>query len=118
MDEKITIIEGPPPTFEDVNDGWVTGLLESASLSDIVVTRLRTFNGPALVERCHRAWRDQSTMFLHYRNDLGLEETAPILAARTVDTGDGQVLLLWIRREPGEDDETPEEDDDDSNALN
>jgi hypothetical protein len=118
MDDKITIIEGPPPVFEAIDDGWALGLNESPVVYDLALTRLRTFNGPALVERCHRAWRDQSTMFLHYRNDLGLEETAPILAARTVDTGDGQVLLLWIRREPGEDDETPEEDDDDSNALN
>jgi len=32
MDEKITIIEGPPPTFEAANDGWVTGLLGEPGL--------------------------------------------------------------------------------------
>lgn len=117
MDDKITIIEGPPPVFEVIEDGWALGLNESPVLYDMALTRLRTFNGPALVERCHRAWRDQSTMFLHYRNDLGLEQKAPILAARTVDTGDGQVLLLWIRREPGEDEESAS-DDDNSDLLN
>lgn len=98
MDEKITIIEGPPPVFEEVNDGWAVGLGEGPALYDLVLTRLRTFNGPALVERCHRAWRGQSAIHLHYRNTMGLEEQAPIMAARTVETEDGQMLLLWLRR--------------------
>ena len=54
MDEKITIIEGPPPVFEAVNDGWALGLNESSRLSVPALTRLRTFNGPALVERCYQ----------------------------------------------------------------
>lgn len=98
MDEKITIIEGPPPTFEAVHEGWVLGLNESPILSDVAITRLRTFNGPALVERCHRAWRNQQPIYLEYRSEEdGLERNAPILAARSVDTEDGQVLLLWVR---------------------
>ena len=56
MEDKITIIEGPPPVFEAVNDGWALGLNESSRLSVPALTRLRTFNGPALVERCYRAW--------------------------------------------------------------
>ena len=99
MDDKITIIEGPPPVFENVNDGWALGLNESPDLYDMVLTKLRTFNGPALVERCHRTWKDRSTMFLHFRNDIGLEQQAPILAARFVDSEDGHVLVLWIRRQ-------------------
>ena len=43
MDEKITIIEGPPPIFEHVNDGWAMGLNESPTLSIPALTRLRTF---------------------------------------------------------------------------
>ena len=27
---------------------------------------------------------------------MGLEQTAPILAARNVETADGNVLLLWV----------------------
>jgi hypothetical protein len=38
MDEKITIIEGPPPTFEAVSDGWALGLNEGPSLADVAVT--------------------------------------------------------------------------------
>ncbi|MCL4529045.1 MAG: hypothetical protein M1282_06500 [Chloroflexi bacterium] len=96
MDDKITIIEGPPPIFEQVNDGWAMGLNESPSVLIPALTRLRTFNGHALVERCHRAWNSKEPIHLHYRNDMGLEETAPILAARNVETPDGHVLLLWV----------------------
>ncbi len=97
MDEKITIIEGPPPTFEAVNDGWVTGLSDSPSLTSMAVTRLRTFNGPSLVERCHRAWSNRHAIYLEYRGSDGLEQHAPIIAARTLEVEDGQMLLLWVR---------------------
>ena len=102
MDDKITIIEGPPPSFEYIDDGWALGLNEGPGMYDLALTRLRTFNGPALVERCHRAWRQKDTIFLHYRNDYGLEEKVPIMAARALDSHDGQVLYLWIRRKGGE----------------
>ena len=95
-DDRITIIEGPPPVFEQVLDGWALGLNESPHLSFTLVTRLRTFNGPALVERCYRAWNRKDPIRLHYRNDMGLEETAPILAVRSVETDEGHLLLLWI----------------------
>lgn len=96
MDDTITIIEGPPPVFEPVQDGWALGLSEGRDLAVTVMTRLRTFNGPALVERCYRQWRNRETIQLHYRTDLGLEQKTPIVAARSVDTHDGQVLLLWL----------------------
>ena len=96
MDEKITIIDGPPPIFEQVSDAWAMGLNESPVVLVPAMTRLRTMNGHALVERCHRAWSHHGNIQLHYRNDMGLEQTAPILAARNVHTSDGQVLLLWV----------------------
>jgi hypothetical protein len=73
------------------------GLNESPILSDVVVTRLRTFNGPSLVERCHRAWRNNNSIHLEYRSDDGLLQQAPIVAARYVDVDDGQLLVLWLR---------------------
>jgi len=97
MEEKITIIEGPPPTFEAVQEGWVYGLNESPNLSEIVLTRLRTFNGPALVERCHRAWRHQQPIYLEFRDAGGVQQQAPIVAARFIETDEGHMLLLWIR---------------------
>ena len=97
MEDKITIIEGPPPTFETVAEGWVLGLNEGLNLAEIVVTRLRTFNGPALVERCHRAWRNQQSIQLEFRTSEGLERQAPIVAARYVELEDGHLLVLWLR---------------------
>ena len=96
MEDKITIIEGPPPTFEAVNDEWALGLSESPYLYNVAITRLRTFNGPALVERCYRAWKKKQTIFLEFRLSDGLEYRAPIVAARSVETDDGQMLLLWV----------------------
>jgi hypothetical protein len=120
MDEKITIIEGPPPTFESVNDAWASGVTDSSTLTDIVITRLRTFNGPGLVERCYRAWREQNNIYLEYRSSDGLKETAPIVAARTLEVDDGQMLLLWLRMsnqdvelELGYDDDQSDDLDDD-----
>jgi len=125
MEDKITIIEGPPPVFEDITDGWAVGLNESPIFYDTIFTQVRTFNGPALVERCHRAWKKNASIFLHYKNDLGVEEKAPIVAVRSVDSDEGQVLLLWVRQLPtfddlknlvegfNEDDYDDDEDDDD-----
>jgi hypothetical protein len=119
MDDKITIIEGPPPTFEAVTEGWVSGLNESPTLGNIAITRLRTFNGPALVERCYKAWRSQQTIHLEFRGSDGLERTAPIVAARYVEVDDGHLLLLWVRLdeeevevELGYEDDFGDEDDD------
>ncbi|MGD0708328.1 MAG: hypothetical protein ABSA51_07735 [Anaerolineaceae bacterium] len=116
MENEITIIEGPPPTFETVDDGWALGLNEAPFLYDLALTHLRTFNGAELVERCHRTWSQQNTMFLHYRNDLGLDEQAPIMAVRSVETNEGQVLFLWIRLKP-EDEEEDEDDNQEDEGL-
>jgi len=119
MENKITIIEGPPPTFESTSDDWPSGLSDSPYLSDIALTRLRTFNGPALVERCHRAWREKSPIYLEYRTPDGLQQSSPIVAARSVDTPDGQMLVLWVRLpnesielEIGYEDDTSDDEDD------
>lgn len=102
MDNKITIIEGPPPNFESIQDGWALSLNEGPFFYDMTLTHLRTFNGNALVERCHRAWHKGLTMFLEYRSEVGLTRESPIMAVRNVETNDGHVLLLWVRRDPQE----------------
>ena len=119
MEEKITIIEGPPPNFEDVHEGWPLGLNESPSLHKLALTRLRTFNGPALVERCYRAWHKQQTIQLEFRAADGLIHKTPIVASRTLEMEDGQMILLWVRlteqealRELGADDDQYDKDDD------
>jgi hypothetical protein len=97
MEEKITIIEGPSPTFEVVDDGWSTGVMEGPSLYGVALTHLRTFNGRELVERCHRTWHKQESINLEYRDEEGGRKEAPILAARNAETDEGEVLMLWVR---------------------
>jgi len=96
-DEKITIIEGPTPTFEQIPELWVHGLSEGAMQSQMVMTRLRTFNGPSLVERCNRVWQNRRDIQLEYRTQDGLNAEAPIVAARNLETDEGDMLLLWLR---------------------
>ena len=104
MENKITIIEGPTPVFEDISDGWALGLNESPLLYDTILTQVRTLNGPALVERCHKAWKSNSSIYLHFKDRMGVEEKAPIIAVRCVDADEGQVLLLWVRQLPSYED--------------
>jgi hypothetical protein len=63
----------------------------------VAVTQLRTVNGPALVERCYRTWRNLDPIHLEYRQPDGLQNQAPILAARNVETPEGHLLILWVR---------------------
>ncbi len=112
MENKITIIEGPTPNFDSVEtdfimgiNGWTAGLSEGPFLYDTARTTLRTFNGEALLERCHKAWANKATMFLEYRDTIGMKKEVPIVAARTVDADDGDLLILWVRKDPEEDEE-------------
>jgi hypothetical protein len=95
--EKITIIEGPPPTFELVGDAWLMGLSEGPLPTDVALCRVRTGNGPALVERCYRAWREQEPIQLEYRTEDGMTSEATILAVRWVEMPEGDILMLWVR---------------------
>lgn len=120
MDDKITIIEGPPPNFEDVHEGWPLGLNESPTLHKLALTRLRTFNGPALIERCYRAWRKHATIQLEFRAADGLIHKTPIVASRSLETDEGQLIFLWVRLteqeallELGADDDQVDGEDDD-----
>ncbi|NPA06864.1 MAG: hypothetical protein GXO54_05600 [Chloroflexi bacterium] len=102
MDEerKITIIEGPTPVFEPVQQPmgelfW--GILEGPPRRALLArTRVRALNGPALVERCHRAWRAKDAIYLEFRTPLGLVQRVPIAAVRYEPTDEGDVLTLWV----------------------
>lgn len=96
-DTKITIIEGPTPTFEMVYDSWANGIVDSSILSNVAITRLRTANGPSLVERCYRAWNRRDPINLEFRANDGLTQEVPIVAARATETDEGDMLLLWVR---------------------
>lgn len=97
--EKITIIEGPPPTFEVSSDPLLLGLTESTTPMQVVMCQLRTHNGPELVERCYRAWSNVQTIKLEFRSEDGLTLQAPIVASRWAEMPEGHLLMLWVRLE-------------------
>lgn len=100
--QKITIIEGPPPVFEDPGAAWPASLGDSIRPYRSALTRMRTFNGPALVERCYHAWKKREPIVLEFRAPDGRITQAPIQAARYVPTAEGQLLMLWVRLDPEE----------------
>lgn len=123
-DDKITIIEGPPPTFELPNQGWAFGVSDSSTLAGVAVTKLRTFNGSSLVERCYKAWQHQQSIHLEFRTPDGLNQEAQIVAARNVKVDEGDLLMLWVRLptddlevEIGFDDDDDEDEDEDEDQI-
>lgn len=94
--DEINIIEDPPPIFHHVYDGWAMGMAEGPALEIPALTRLRSFNGPALVERCRRAWRSEGSIELIYRNDMGVDQSVRIVAAKNQETDEGDILHLWV----------------------
>lgn len=97
--EKITIVEGPPPTFEFGSDPWLHSLTEGPLPSRVAMCRVRAFNGPSLIERCYRAWHSGQPIYLEYRGEDGLTEETPIIAIRWIEQSEGDVLFLWVRLE-------------------
>ena len=107
MNNKITIIEGPTPVFERLTGdaehrdelSWAVGILEGPYLYDTFLTTLRTFDSYKLLERCKATWETRQTMFLEYKDEIGLRKEDPIIAARALTVEEGDMLLLWVRRE-------------------
>lgn len=131
MDNKITIIEGPTPDFDLIEDpreegsasAWTVGVLEGPLLYRVATTSVRSFDSQALLERCMRAWKQNQTMFLEYRDEIGLRKEAQIIAAQALSMEEGDVLQLWVRRDLEESQQSEDDadfdigDEDDSDEL-
>lgn len=121
MNNKITVIEGPTPEFQIITntnamDGslnWVGSVLEGPFLYNTAFTNLRTFDSQKLMNRCLDNWEAHQTMYLEYRDRLGFRREDPIIAARAITVEEGDMLLLWVRRDlVTEDEEDSGESDD------
>lgn len=103
---RITIIEGPTPDFFSIRhnphslgiDTYLRGMLESPALHAVAAITLRCFNGQGLIERCQRAWNENQTMFLDYKDRIGLKQEAIIVAAELEHIEEGDLLHLWVRK--------------------
>jgi hypothetical protein len=59
-------------------------------------------------------------MYLEYRDRLGFRREDPIIAARAITVEEGDMLLLWVRRElvtEDEEDSAESDDSDDSSSF-
>ena len=102
--EFITIVEGPEPEFVSHDETWALSLLEGYEYIGVAQCQLRTYNGPAMVERCRKAWAENRPVLLDYPNRFGLRRHVQVVAARTKDVDQGPLLLLWVRSpEPDQD---------------
>lgn len=107
MNNRITIIEGPTPEFQVITgpaalDGslnWVDSILEGPLLYSTAFTNLRTFDSQKLLDRCLDNWEAGEMMYLEYKDRLGLRREDLIVAARAVTVEEGDMLLLWVRRD-------------------
>jgi len=93
----ITIVEGPPPEFQEVANEWVYGILESSVNNDISLCEMRTFNGPEMVERCQTAWQEGRPTKLDYPTGEGGRSELDIVAIRWEAVEEGHKLYLWVR---------------------
>ncbi len=90
-------LSGDPDRSEELN--WAIGILEGPFLYDTFLTTLRTLDSNKLLDRCKTAWEAKQTMFLEYKDEIGLRREDPIIAARALTVQEGDMLLLWVRRE-------------------
>jgi hypothetical protein len=106
----ITIVEGPPPEFMEVDTDWTASLAEGSFPAIVAMCETRTLNGEALVERCRRAWQEGRSARLDFPQPDGGRAEVEIVAARWELVSEGQKLVLWVKVEDIE--EVEEEEDD------
>ncbi|HLF24690.1 MAG TPA: hypothetical protein VJG32_00010 [Anaerolineae bacterium] len=114
--ELITIVEGPPPDFHLAHELWPFSLWEGSVAQVVALAQMRTLNGPAMLERCLRAWAEARPVMLDFPQLDGLRRKAEVLAARVTSIDEGEVLNLWVALPAGEVAEDEEFDDGDNAA--
>lgn len=107
--ELITIVEGPPPTFQLSHEFWPASLWEGQIPQAVALVQMRTLNGPAMIERCMRAWGESRSVMLDFPEMDGLRRKVEVLAARVTKVEEGDVLNLWVALPADEVTEEPED---------
>jgi len=94
----ITIVEGPPPDFQDVTNEWSIGVLEGMEETNTALCEMRTFNGPQMVKRCEDAWAEGRPARLDFpTGDGGERGELDIIAIRWDEVEEGHKLFIWLR---------------------
>jgi len=95
----ITIVEGPPPEFMEVDTDWTASIAEGPFPAIVARCETRTLNGEALVERCRQAWQERRPACLDFPQSDGERGELEIVAARWEKVLEGQKLILWVKVE-------------------
>ena len=93
----ITIVEGPPPEFRDVENEWSIGVLEGIEGTEIAMCEMRAFDGPKLVKRCEGAWHEGRPARLDFATGDGMRGELDILAIRWEEVEEGHKVFLWVK---------------------
>jgi len=92
----ITIVEGPPPDFHDVQNEWSIGILEGVESNEIAMCEMRAFDGPKLVKRCQAAWGDGRQARLDFPTGDGARGELDIVGIRWEEVEEGHKVYLWV----------------------
>jgi hypothetical protein len=111
--EYITIVEGPTPEFRPTAELAMYSVFEGPQDTFTALCEMRTLNGPAIVARCQRAWKEGRPVKLDFPDEMRLRKELEVAALRLQDLEQGMILQVWVRqpiptsskREGGEDDE-------------
>ena len=95
--ELISIIEGPPPQFQFVDDQSLLGFQNTQGPFEVARTDTRTFNGPKMITRCRNAWEQKRPVMLEYKDMDGLKQRVEICGIRFDQLDEGTLLQIWVR---------------------
>lgn len=93
----ITIVEGPPPDFQEADNRWANGVLEGETITQTALVQMRTFDGAKLVQRCQTAWNAGRPARLNFPVGDGTRGELDIVAARWETVDEGDKIFLWVR---------------------
>ena len=94
--ELISIIEGPTPDFLPTGHGSLHSIYEGPIEMATAVCELRTNTGPAIIDRCTAAWREQRIVKLEFPDEARMPQLIDVVSMQLRERDEGEVLMLWV----------------------
>lgn len=94
--ELISIIEGPTPDFLPTRHGSLHSIYEGPNELATAVCELRTNTGPAIIDRCTAAWREQRPVKLEFPDEFRMTQMIDVISMQLREREEGEILMLWV----------------------
>ncbi len=94
--ELISIIEGPTPDFLTNGHGSLQSIYEGPIEMATAVCELRTNTGPAIIDRCTAAWREQRLVKLEFPDEARMPQLIDVISMQLRERDEGEILMLWV----------------------